>query len=209
MRKLVKALLWIAGVLGVVIGLLYAFFFDVWTVPVDDAQLAVSIEPTLRAGDVVVVSRRSNPDPGVLARCDDPDAPGRYVVARVVAHGNEDVELTNGVLRINGKNVLAPSGCDPPKVTLTNPATGEAMDLPCSREELGGGTHMALRYGGSQATVATTVPGGALYLVSDNRYMHLDSRDFGAVPAASCRRVVLRLWGADSSDSSRRFSFVF
>jgi signal peptidase I len=209
MRKLVKALLWIGGVLAVILGLLYAFLFDVWTIPVDDPQLAVSIEPTLRAGDVVVVSRRTNPDQGVMARCDDPDAPGRSVVGRVVAHGNEDVEIAGGVLKINGHNVLAPGACDPPKVSLVNPATGEQMDLPCSREELGGGSHMAIRYAGSQSATTTTVPGGSLYLVSDNRYLHLDSRDFGAVPVGSCNRIVFRLWGADAADSSRRFSFVF
>jgi signal peptidase I len=209
-RKFLKATLWIAGVLAVVLGVLFAFFFDVWTIPTDDAQLAVSIEPTLHAGDVVVVSRRTNPDRGVMARCEDPDAPGRYVVARVVASGNEDVEIAGGVLRINGRNVLAPGACDPPKVTLVNPATGEPQEFTCSREELGGGTHMTIRFGGAQAPTAATVPGGRLYLVSDNRYLHLDSRDFGAVPSNTCNRIVFRLWGADGpGDSSRRFDYVF
>lgn len=43
MRTLIGLLLWLAGSVGAVGLALYAFVFDVWTVPSDDPQLAVSV----------------------------------------------------------------------------------------------------------------------------------------------------------------------
>jgi len=48
---------------------LYWLLFDVWTVPVDDPLLSASIEPTLGAGDVVVVSRHTSVAARNLLRC--------------------------------------------------------------------------------------------------------------------------------------------
>ena len=51
---------------------------------------------------------------------------------------------------------------------------------------------------------------GMLFLLSDDRSYHDDSRDFGAVAAASCTgRIVFRVVGKDGwSDDKRRMTFV-
>jgi signal peptidase I len=54
------------------------------------------------------------------------------------------------------------------------------------------------------------VPDGHVFLASDNRHYHDDSRDFGPVPKASCHnRVLFRLWSARGwFDDSRRMALV-
>src|SRR5579872_6465256 len=84
MRAWLKLVAWVTGILGVVGLLLYELVFDVWVVPSDDPLLAASIQPTLMAGDVLVVTRHTSVVRGNLLRCDDPQAPGRYVVARAI-----------------------------------------------------------------------------------------------------------------------------
>jgi hypothetical protein len=42
-----KFVVWVVGTFGVLGLLLYAFAFDVWTVPADDPLLTASIAPTL------------------------------------------------------------------------------------------------------------------------------------------------------------------
>lgn len=54
------------------------------------------------------------------------------------------------------------------------------------------------------------VGAGMLFLISDNRDYHQDSRDFGAVPVEACReRIVFRLLGKGGwSDDKSRFTYI-
>jgi signal peptidase I len=49
-----------------------------------------------------------------------------------------------------------------------------------------------------------------VFLASDNRHYHDDSRDFGTVVRASCQeRVVFRFWSARGwFDQKRRMTFI-
>ncbi len=211
MRKLLRILLWTLLVCAVVAGGLYAFF-DPWTVPGDDAQLAVSIEPTLGVGDVVLVSRVASASDGALVRCTDPDSAGRFVIGRVIGSGNDEISFTGGVLGVNGHTPTASVRCDPPSAHLKNPATGDDADLDCFLEELGGGTHPTLRMEGKmgERDVKATVEPGKVYLISDDRPWHLDSRDFGPVSASTCHAIVARLWGASGwGDPRRRLTMLW
>lgn len=209
MRTFLKIALWTAVVLGVLGGLVYAFLFDVWVIPADDPVLAAAIEPQLAPGDTVLISRSTSPDVGVLVRCTDPDAPGRFVIARIVGHGGDVLDITGGTFQLNGHGVSAPNACDPPRVSVRNPATNEEEELPCSNEEFAGITHPALR-AGIETRKHVEVEGGQVYLLSDNRMMHLDSRDFGAVPQHSCQRISFRLWGSGGyGDTKHRLSVVW
>ena len=80
-----------SGVVSVVLLGLYAIAFDVWTVPTDDPMLTASIEPTLSAGDLVVVTRHGSIDRGNLVRCIDPQEPGRFVIARAIAKAGDQI----------------------------------------------------------------------------------------------------------------------
>ena len=103
MRTVLKSIAWILGILAALGLLLYAFFLDVWTVHRDDPKLSASILPLLHPGDVLLVARRGSPSRNALVRCDDPDAPGRFVVARIVALPGETVKVTGERLFVDNK----------------------------------------------------------------------------------------------------------
>jgi signal peptidase I len=208
-RKAVRGLLRALVVVGVLVGIAL-IFLDPWRVPGDDAQFAVSIEPTMSPQDLVLVTRSTGASDGALVRCADPDAPGRFVVGRVVGGTGDKVEFSKGLMLVNGVLPSAPSACDP--VRLRNPATGEEVELGCALEELAGSTHAVLRSSSSSEAARDTmteVEAQKVFLASDDRVLHLDSRDFGTVQAATCQRIVLRLWGASGWGDSKKRITVF
>lgn len=211
-RKAVRILFWVAIVCAVLVGIVFAFF-EPWTVPGDDAQFAVSIEPTMSVGDVVLVLRTTGVADGALVRCSDPDAPGRFVVGRVIGRTGDKVEFVQGTLRVNGKTPSAPSACDPPTVRLKNPGTQEDEDLSCSLEEFAGSIHPSLRSVVAAPAARDTsadVEVGKAYLVSDDRVLHLDSRDFGAIAPGTCQHIALRLWGAGGwGETKKRLTLLW
>jgi signal peptidase I len=212
MRGFVRFLLWTSLVLGVIGGVLYLAVFEVWTIPSDDPQLAVALQPNLFPGDVLLVARHSRADRGELVRCLDPDAPGRFVVARVVGEPGEDVTFQQDTMRINGKREPTGSPCDPARLTLTAPQTQAEVELACHFEEFAGRTQGILRGAGDfdQEFPATKVEAGRIFLASDNRRLHLDSRDFGQLNPDTCLQIVYRLWGTGGlGDSKRRFTFLW
>ena len=83
MNGLVKFILWVSVILGAVGVILYVALFDVWRVPRDDPQLAVSVEPTLSAGDLVVPIQRTYPLDDVraaFAELEDGHVAGKIVL---------------------------------------------------------------------------------------------------------------------------------
>lgn len=209
--KFFKVLLWIAAILGAIGGVLYLGVVDVWTVPVDDPALAVSIQPNLLAGDVVLIARHSQPDQGELVRCGDPDAPGRFVIGRVVGMPGEEVTFHEDTMRVNGKREPTGSPCNPPRVLLTSPETQAEIDHACNFEEFAGRTQGILRgIGDHDADFTGKVESGRIFLASDNRRLHVDSRDFGQINPDTCLQIVYRLWSAAGiGDSKRRFTFLW
>ena len=116
--KLAKALLWIVGIVAAILGVLYLTVFDVYVVPADDAMLLASIAPTLAQGDVLAVLRRTGADRGNLVRCPDPREghAGGWVIARAIATGGENVDITNDVPSIDRHTLPSLFGCDPATV---------------------------------------------------------------------------------------------
>jgi signal peptidase I len=212
MRTWFRLVAWLVGVVGAVLLALYAFFFDVWTVPADDPLLAASVEPTLSAGDVVVVTRHTTVSRGNLVRCDDPQAAGRYIVARAMARFGDRLEIQSEVVLIDGKHTPSPRACDIPRVDLFNPQTSEDVSLVCSIEEYGEMAYSALRAEDrpEPPTRPVTVEAMRWFLVSDDRHVHLDSRDFGQIDPATCQHIVYRLVGAAGfGDTKKRLSIIW
>ncbi len=209
-RKALRALIWITIICAVLVGIVF-IFFDPWTVPGDDPQLAVSIEPTMSVGDYLLVTRASGASDGALVRCTDPDAPGRFVIGRVIGSGGDVIEFHNDLLLVNGKTPSSSVACEPGIVKLRNPANQEEEDLSCYMEEFAGSAHPALRSlknapRDSKAEVEPT----KVFLVSDNRTMHLDSRDFNTVPASSCHHIAFRMWSLGGwSDTKKRLTVLW
>jgi signal peptidase I len=208
--KLLKISLWVVGIFAAICLILYLTVFDVWRVPADEPMMSASVEPALTAGDLVLVARHSSPDRGNLVRCPDPQAPGRFVVGRVLGLPGEKVTIVGELVNLDGKRTPSPRAC--PSVTLTHPASGAEETLTCAEEEISQMTFRSLRAHKrpEPPTAAVTVDPKRVFLVSDNRHMHVDSRDYGQVDIATCQHVVFRLWSAIGfGDAEHRFSIIW
>ena len=212
MGKLSRGLLWTAAIVGGSFLIGRALLFDVWAFP-DDRRFAASVAPSLRAQDLLVLLKQSNPTVGDLVRCTDPQEPSGFVVGRVGGRAGDDVELEGATLRINGRSYDSESVCTDRSVTLPNPGEGPDIEVACDKVSMGSGWHFRghtakARFGFDKVTAR--VRPGMLYLVSDNRDWHDDSRDFGQVPIAACaHKIVFRLWGGmGMSADPLRFEFI-
>jgi signal peptidase I len=205
--KVLKAMAWIAGVLLAIGLILHLTVVEVWTVPGDDGDMATSIEPTLSAGELILLTRSKGAAHGDLVRCPDPQAPGRFVIARVKGLAGEEIVIKKGRVGTDGKESQSHRGCPP--VTIEDPRTREPVELVCGEEESGSGTYHVLLPRQNDVTKAH-VDKDRVFLVSDNRDMHVDSREYGQIDPSACQKAVMRLWGAGGfSDGKRRFNFVW
>jgi signal peptidase I len=211
MRKLVKALLWIVGILAVTVGILRLTLIDFWTVP-DDPILGAAVAPTMAPGDVVVLLTKGKAGFGDLVRCADPENPAKFVVGRIAGVEGDVVETVGASLKVNGQSYNGQSACPKTNYTVKHPTSGAETKLNCDVVTMGGGWH----YRGSSAKPFPSTPKraevgpGMLYLVSDDREFHDDSRDFGSVRRETCKgRPILRLIGsAGWADDDQRMTFL-
>lgn len=197
-----------AGIASAIALLLYLFLFDTYVVPTDDAVLVASVAPTLSGDDRLLVQRGSSPRYGQLARCASPEYPGKFVIGRIFGVVNDTVEIKQERVTVSGQFVVSRRGCKPQ--TLVHPITGEERQLVCSLEENGAWTYEVLTDPEHpEGDRVAKVEADKAFLVSDNRHIHYDSRDFGPVDLATCEHVVFRLWGTSFGDSSRRFNILW
>jgi signal peptidase I len=202
-------MLWALAILSLIGFVLYLTVFDAWTVPGDDPTFVASIAPNLYEGDNLLLLKSSELKPGHLVRCADPDAPARFVVGRIVAQGGDKVALDEVVV-VNGKRNPSPHGCTDGQRVMRHPVTGQDVKLTCAVEDTNGNEHEALRdMEHPLGEMRSVVESGKIYIVSDNRHIHLDSRDFGQVSPSTCQHIVYRLWGTTYFDASRRFTFLW
>jgi len=193
--------------LGAIGLLLYLFVFDTWVVPDGDRLFVVSILPALKPQDRILTRRGSQPKYGELARCLEPTS-NTFVIGRVMGTGGDTVEIKGEVVITNGKSLPSRHACDP--VQMAHPVSEELITLECGAVETGAWTYQYLtRREFPDSSHAAMVEPGRVYLVSDNRHMHKDSRDFGTIDVTLCEHVVFRLWGETFTDSSRRFTLLW
>lgn len=200
-----------AVALGLLGGVARLLFLDAWTMS-DDPHLGASVQPSLAAGDTVLGLTNGTPSFGELVRCTDPEDATRFVLGRVAGLAGDEVHTDGRELSVNGTRFDAERGCVEPTFTILHPVRGSKVVLQCDQVRMGGGLH--LRASSEKAVVdhpaKTIVPPAKLFLISDNRNFHDDSRDFGTVPLASCKwRVFFRLWGKEGwTDEKRRLMVV-
>ena len=198
MRSFLRAVFWIVGVLAVIGLALRLTVMRTWVVP-DDAVLDVSMAPSLAGGDTVILWTRGQRGFGELVRCNDPEDAQRWVVGRIVGLEGDTVEVQGGVVRVNGTRYNVSDACQKSRIELTD-KNGNQYEATCSRVEMAGGWHFrAMVVGESpESPVKATIGPGLVYLLSDNRSLHDDSRDFGAIPAETCKELIIfRLWDRD------------
>jgi signal peptidase I len=208
MKAILKILASVLGGLGLIVLALYLTVIEFWTVPSDDAALTASIVPTLAAGDFLVVAKDSIPDISDLVRCTDPDAPERFVVGRVFARNGDPVQVIGDIANSKQRRQPSPRRCGTPTYTVAT-KDGDTRDLECWEENYDGTTFHVMRGADRPSQDFSGVAEqGKFFLVSDNRTLHLDSRDFGQVEPHACRRVYVRLWGA-AGITEPHFEWVF
>ncbi|MBX3205586.1 MAG: signal peptidase I [Labilithrix sp.] len=209
MKGFTRWAVWGTGIFGAIALLLHLFVFDLWVVPRgDDAQFAASILPALMPEDKVLVQRGRVPKWGELARCASPLTSGSYVVGRVFGLPGDRVEVTDSGVSTNGTTLAARHGC--PQRMVAHPVTENLVTMSCGVAETGAWSFEYLTTSQmGMGTHSAIVEAGKAYLVSDNRLMHQDSRDFGQVDASTCEHIVYRLWGERYSDGSRRFQILW
>jgi signal peptidase I len=207
-RKFVKFVVWTAGLVAILLVVARLAGLRLWTVP-KDPFLSASVAPTLAGGDVVVVLTSGTRGFGELVRCADPEDPQRWVVGRIYGLSGDKVSVVGSPI-VNGKRYGTVDACSEDSVEYAHPKTGAKQPLGCRRVEMAGGWHK-VGVGEDADDLAEKVVGaGRVFLLSDNRVAHDDSRDFGSVMADTCSGVILfRLWGEGGlSDSKTRFEYI-
>lgn len=211
MQKLRRGVGWTLAALLLIGLVLRLTAFDLWTVP-DDAFLGASAAPTLAAGDTVITLRRGTPGFGDLVRCPDPKDPKLVVLGRIGGVAGDTIEIEGARLWVNGRSYQSESACADPKVLVKHPETLKDVEMKCEVVQMGSGWHYRAHAGQlfTEQKKTATVGAGKVFLVSDNRTMHDDSRDFGLVDASTCvERPVFRLWSkAGWSDEQSRFTVI-
>lgn len=211
MRKLPRWLLTVAILIGLSVGLARATAIRWWRVPTDDPYLEASIAPTLRGGDLILLWRLTKPHSGDLVLCPEPKEPERVVIGRIAAVEGESIEIAGDSLRINGRRAQTQSDCFEDRFTVLDPQTQIPLEQRCQDEELGTRIHQRGNVRGTPPPkVKDTVGPGQVYLVSDNRQLPYDSRDFGPVVRTTCKEMVFyRLLSAEGfKDVTHRLSFI-
>jgi signal peptidase I len=211
MEKALKFLMWTLGIFVFLCLLGRALLFETWTVP-DDRVLAASVAPTLNAGDFVLVLTVGESDFGDLVRCPDPEDENRYVVGRIVGMPNDKVEVKGRAILVNGTRYDSQEACKETTFTVEHPDTGAPTEMMCSRAELGGSWHYRGTDKQFSAGNDARHDNGPqhVYLLSDDRDLHDDSRDFGALSKESCnQRIFFRLWGGGGwTDGKSRLTVI-
>jgi signal peptidase I len=210
MQKLWRMIAWTLALLAGAALLSRALFLDVWTIPEGDPRFAAAIAPTLSPGDTVLVFTRGTPGFGDLVRCVDPNDKNRFIAARIVGVPGDHLEVDDRTLRVGGRSYDGELSCPGNGYTILHPRTGAAVNLACDVVRMGGGWHYRA-YNQQQPPFSSPtraqVADGMVFLLSDDRSFHDDSRDFGAVEHASCEGpIFFRLWGEGGlRDEGHRF----
>ena len=202
-------------IIGALVGVLRLTCLRWWQVPADDPDLSASLAPTLQGGDWIILWRATEPSFGDLVLCPDPEDPAEVVIGRIAGEPGDLLAIdTSGRLEINGSRITSDSNCNQPKLTVEHPRSGEEIELRCDIEQLGGRYHqralVPARAPLKPIASKREVAAGTVYLISDNRYLPFDSRDFGPLARASCgETVIFRLVSRlGFSDVAARLSWI-
>lgn len=212
MKGWMKVVLWIVLTVGPVCGIIRYFFVEFYEVPdVPGDMHAWANAPNVEPGDYLATWRGGQPHLGELVLCSDPQAPGKWMMGRVLGVEGDLLEQTALEFRVNHFK-LSYNPCVNPVKALPG-EDGVPVDQSCNREELGGPHDVYMAK--TPTLFTTTVGAGKLFLMSDTRSepWSYDSRmpEVGQRPITECpQRVFLRVQSKLGwDDSARRMTWLF
>lgn len=188
-----KLIIWLGILVGIPVAVLYmvqSFTVDVWVVP-NDHQIAPSVAPNMNPGDSVRIAKWTGAALGHLVKCAHPRGDGGEVVGRVIAESGDRVSIGNESPSVNGRNSPSLRNCG--AYTMKSPANGRDVTLQCYVEEHGRGVNVLRATDFFDHESEHKVGPGKVFLMSDNRHIHYDSRDFGPVDSDTCRPIIMRV----------------
>jgi signal peptidase I len=211
-KTLLKIVLFVVVVVGMTIGIMRATCIDFWRIPGDDPFFSTSLIPNLAPGDLIVVWTRGAPGFADLVRCSHPEDPAKNVVGRLFGEAADNIDIDGTQVVLNGKGIGSAHACPKNHLQSVDPQTNDPVELLCETEEAGSNEYQRVRAAAplyKPQAVKMDVPAGHVFLVSDNRYNHFDSRDYGSVAQATCQKLVFRLWSAEGWwDSEHRMTVL-
>jgi signal peptidase I len=158
-----------------------------------------SNNPTFQVGDWLVADMRAykdnEPDYGDIVVYSRPD--GQIYTFRVVGRPNDNIELIDNIVSINGK---------PSKSTFIKETTNDEMPVVEFEEELPNGhKHLIYKFKVPYDSTKTNiknivVPSDSYYLLGDNRDNAADSRYEGFISKDRIKgRIIYSYWGRTST----------
>jgi signal peptidase I len=167
-----------------------------------------SMIPTLLVGDRLYVKKAR----GEAARGDAivfelPMDRGTDYIKRVVAIGGDSVQITNGIVSINGVALVqtpAEGAC-----SAERPGDGP-ISCRFARETDGGHTYTIMFEEGAGVSdhPRTVVPDGHVFVLGDNRDNSYDSRKWGAVPLDHIKGRASVIWWSREPGSGIHWSRI-
>lgn len=207
MRELLKLIAFFVLIAVLVLGVARAFFVAV-------AQTDnYSMVPTLVAGDTFLVFTKAKLALGDVAVCQDPKKPGQLVVGRVMALEGETLSIENDIVQWNKWKI---ESVPVSPLEYVDRTSGEELErrVTASAERFGGRTFSVAHVSrGRRRNLKSTHVQEGLFLLSDNRNLAWDSRDFGTVETPNCigRAFFILDPARDNGDFSyeqRRFTWI-
>ena len=161
--------------------------------------------PGIRKGDLLLACRAcGKPHHGDVVLFTSPDN-GPLSVRRVLAVPGDRVEVHHGELLINGKH-LDSSEDGIVKLSDIDPVSSQPRPFALSIERSGEHEYKVIRDLGviSTGDRAPETLADSYFVGADRRTLVRDSRDYGPVPRASIRSIVLRVLSAGDHDATRQ-----
>lgn len=196
--------------------LVRSFFVEPFKIP------SSSMEPTLRIGDHIIVSKFSyswfvpgtsyeflrfgTPKRGDVVIFLFPKDPSLHYVKRVVGLPGDKIETQRGSIKINGEDVTSQLIEDPIQVSAI---TGKSIFDGIVRREQLGPEHFILQRKHARALIdpppmMEIVPPDHFFVLGDNRDDSYDSRSWGPVPRANLRGKAQLIWVSIDANKSLR-----
>jgi len=161
--------------------------------------------PGIRKGDFLFACRVcGRPQRGDVVLFSSPDT-GTIGIRRVVAVPGDRVEVRHGQTLVNGKP-LPSTDAGILKLADVDPVSSQPRPFAASLEQNGAHQYRVIRDLGviSTSERPPETLDDAYFVLADRRTLVRDSRDYGPIPRASVRSIVLRVLSSGDHDTERR-----